>query len=127
AVAAAVGALLAPTFSEGIYYVTFFSAVAGISWYGGLGPAVFATVLIYLVANWFVVQGDRAFRFDSGTAAFLFACVALSLFSEMARRARLRAATSAQQVVSVVESIADGFIAVDSQWRCTYLNRAAEE
>ncbi len=126
AVAVAVGALLAPTFSDGIFFVTFFSAVAGISWLGGLGPAILATALIYLVANWFVVPSERAFTFDSGTAAFLFACVALALFSEVARRARLRAATSAQQVVSVVESIADGFIAVDSQWRCTYLNRAAE-
>ncbi len=127
AIASAVGALMAPTFSDNIYYVTFFSAVAAVSWYGGLGPAMLATALIYLVANWYVLPPDRVFQFDTGTAAFLFVCIGLAVFSEMARRARLRAATSAQQVVSVVESIADGFIAVDSRWRCTYLNRAAEE
>ena len=127
AVASAIGALLAPSFSDNIYYVTFFSAVVVVSWYGGLNPALFATVLIYLVANWYVIPEENRFRFDTSTAAFLFVCVALAVFSEMARSARLRAATSAQQVVSVVESIADGFIAVDSQWRCTYLNRAAEQ
>ena len=127
AVASAIGALMAPTFSDNIYYVTFFSAIVIVSWYGGLSPALFATALIYLVANWYVMRPEEAFRFNTGTAAFLFVCIAIAVFSEMARRARVRAATSAQQVVSVVESIADGFIAVDSQWRCTYLNRAAEQ
>lgn len=127
AVASAMGALLAPTFSENIYYVTFFTAVALVSWFGGLRPALLAIGLIWLVANWYVLEKDRQFRFDTGTVAFLFVCLALAMFSEIARRARMRAATSAQQVVSVVESIADGFIAVDSRWRCTYLNRAAEE
>jgi signal transduction histidine kinase/CheY-like chemotaxis protein/PAS domain-containing protein len=127
AVAGAMGALLAPTFSENIYYVTFFTAVALVSWFGGLRPALLAIGLIWLVANLYVMSDERAFRFDTGTVAFLFVCLALAMFSELARRARLRAATSAQQVVSVVESIADGFIAVDSRWICTYLNRAAEE
>jgi len=115
-----------PTISENIYYVTFFTAVALVSWFGGLRPALLTIGLIYLVASWYVLDEDRAFGFDTGTAAFLFVCLALAMFSEIARRARMRAATSAQQVVSVVESIADGFIAVDSRWRCTYLNRAAE-
>jgi PAS domain S-box-containing protein len=126
AVASAVGALLAPTFSDNIYYVTFFTAVSLVSWFGGLRPAILATILIYLIANWYVIRPEDAFRFNAATVAFLFVCTALALFSEVARRARVRAATSAQQVVSVVESIADGFIAVDSRWRCTYLNRAAE-
>lgn len=127
AVASAMGALLAPTFSENIYYVTFFTAVALVSWFGGLRPALLAIGLIWLVANWYVLEHERSFRVDTATVAFLFVCLALAMFSEIARRARMRAATSAQQVVSVVESIADGFIAVDSRWRCTYLNRAAEE
>ncbi len=127
AVASAMGALLAPTFSQNIYYVTFFTAVALVSWFGGLRPALVAIGLIYIVANGYVLDETKAYRFDASTAAFLFVCLALAMFSEVARRARVRAATSAQQVVSVVESIADGFIAVDSRWRCTYLNRAAEE
>jgi PAS domain S-box-containing protein len=126
AVASAVGALLAPSFSDNIYYVTFFTAVSLVSWFGGLRPALLATILIYLIANWYVIRPEEAFRFNAATVAFLFVCAALAIFSEVARRARVRAATSAQQVVSVVESIADGFIAVDSRWRCTYLNRAAE-
>ncbi len=40
---------------------------------------------------------------------------------------RRRAEASAEHVVSIVEKITDGFIAIDSNWRCAYLNRAAEE
>jgi len=126
AVAGAVGALLAPTFTDNIYYVTFFSAVAIVAWYGGLRPALLATLAIYVVANLFVVPEDRRFLPNAETVAFLFVCISLAVFSEVARAARRRAETSAQQVVSVVESIADGFLAVDGNWRCTYRNRAAE-
>ena len=43
------------------------------------------------------------------------------------RRALRRAEASAEQVVSIIESITDGFIAIDGHWRCTYMNRGAED
>ncbi len=89
AVAGAVGALLAPSFSDNIYYVTFFSAVAVVAWYGGLRPALAATIAIYVAANLFVMPEDRAFRLNSETVAFLFVCISLAVFSEVARSARL--------------------------------------
>ena len=69
----------------------------------------------------------RAFAFDVATFAYLFVCLVIALFSEAMRRALRRAEASAERVISIVESINDGFVAVDGDWPCTYMNRAAEE
>jgi PAS domain S-box-containing protein len=41
--------------------------------------------------------------------------------------ARAEAESAQQQVASILESITDGFMALDQQWRFTYMNKEAEE
>ena len=81
----------------------------------------------YLAANCFFVQPGTTFFFSSTSAAFAFVCVAIAVSSEARKRARRRAKSSADQVATIVESISDGFIAVDRQGDFTYANRAAAE
>jgi len=52
------------------------------------------------------------------------------IFSEVIterKNAELALQTASQQVSNILESIADAFIAIDSQWRYTYVNAAAEK
>jgi PAS domain S-box-containing protein len=127
AAASLISALLLPLMGANILFVTYMIAVIVAASYGGLRPALFATALGYLVANVaFVPEADR-YLVNWGTAAYFLGCVAIAILGETTRRARRRAATSAQRIVSLVESIPDGFVAVDERWRCTYMNRAAFE
>ncbi len=70
----------------------YIAAVAGASWYGGFGPALLATALSYLIANWYFIPTDGAFRPSATAFVFLFVCVAIGAFSEMSKRALRRAA-----------------------------------
>jgi PAS domain S-box-containing protein len=121
------GALLGKVFDTSVLFATYFAAVTFAAWYGGFGPGMFATALAYVAANWFFVPARNAFAFNFTSLAFVFVCVAIAIFSEAMKRAIRRARANAQQIVSLAESITDGFIVVDGQWRVTYMNRAAEE
>lgn len=103
------------------------AAVAAVSWYGGIGPALLATTLSYLVANWYFIARGDAFRPNATSFVYLFVCVAIGVFSEMSKRALRRARTNAEQVRLIVESITDGFVVVDKAWQLIYMNRATEE
>lgn len=129
AVAMAVAAtrVLSHTYDTRILILLYFAAVSFTAWFGGFFPALFAIVLSYLTANLFILPEKNRFELDYGTASFLIVSFAVAAFSEAMKRARRRAESSAQRVVSIVETISDGFIATDAEWRCTYMNRAAEE
>ena len=127
ALAAGLGGLLEQVVGSTILYVTFFAAVIFSAWYGGIGPGLLATAFTYVTANLYFISPKNAFVFNVATAAYLFVCVSIAALSEAMKRARRRAEASAEHVVSIVEKITDGFIAIDSNWRCAYLNRAAEE
>jgi PAS domain S-box-containing protein len=45
---------------------------------------------------------------------------------EAERAARAEAEASRERMAALLESIADGFLALDAEWRLTYVNRAAE-
>jgi PAS domain S-box-containing protein len=122
-----VGALLGKRFDTSVLFATYFAAVTFAAWYGGFGPGLFATGLAYVAANWFFVPPRYAFGFNFTSVAFVFVCAAIAIFSEAMRRAIRRASANAQQIVSIAQSITDGFVVVDRQWQITYMNRAAEE
>jgi PAS domain S-box-containing protein len=109
----------------GLLFAIFFGAVTFASWYGGLGPGAFATVLSYLVANWFFVEPRDKFVFNGTVAAYFFVCLAIAVFSEAMRQAVRQATLNARQIASILESMPDGFAALDSQRRFTYLNPGA--
>jgi PAS domain S-box-containing protein len=127
AAASLVSALLLPLLGTNILFVTYMMAVIYAARYGGVRPALFATALGYLVANLAFVPERDQFVVNWGTAAYFLGCAAIAFLGESTRRARRRAATSAQHVVALVESISDAFVAVDDNWRSTYMNRAAQE
>jgi len=122
-----IGALLASAFGDNVLFAAYFAAVAVAGWYGGFGPAMLATALSYMAANCFFVQPGTTFLFSSTSAAYAFVCLAIAISSEAMKRARRRAKSSADQVVTIVESISDGFIAIDRNGGFTYANRAAAE
>ncbi len=130
AAATLVGVLLASqfgTFGTALLFVVYFAVVAFAGWFGGFRPALFATLLSYLAANWLFIPTRDVFTLNPTVLAFVFVCLAVALFSEAMKRARHRAEASAEQIVALVESITDGFMAVDVQWRCKYMNSAAEQ
>jgi PAS domain S-box-containing protein len=125
---ASIGLRLFATSSDvGVLVLLYLAVVTFAAWYGGLGPALLATILGYLAANLFFIPTKSAFSLNYNSVTFILVCVAIALFSEAMKQARRRAETSAERVVSIVETITDGFIATDRDWKCTYMNRAAEE
>ena len=110
-----------------VLIATYCVAVSASAWYGGLGPGVLATVLGYLVANWYFVPQADAFRPTAVAFVYGFVCLAIAVFGEISRRALQRARANAAQIKLIVESIADGFVVVDGSWRLVYTNRATEE
>ena len=110
-----------------ILIAIYFAAVAAVGAIGGFGPALLATGLSYLVANWYFLPPNDSFHPNSTAFVYLFVCVAIAVFSEVAKRSLRRARANAEQVKLIVESITDGFVVVDSDWHLTYMNRATEE
>jgi len=130
AVAAIAIASLVPSFtasSVAVLIAVYCVAVSASAWYGGFWPAVLATALGYLIANWYFVPQADAFRPTAVAFVYVFVCVAIAAFGEVSRRAVQTAQANAAQVKLIVESIADGFVVVDGSWRVVYNNRATEE
>jgi two-component system CheB/CheR fusion protein len=135
--AAAVGSILLASLAStvavrgpqdtGLLFAIFFGAVTFASWYGGLGPGVLATLLSYLVANWLFVEPRDKFVLSGTVLAYFFVCLAIAAFSEAMRQAVKQATLNARQIASILESMPDGFVALDSQRRFTYLNPGAHE
>jgi PAS domain S-box-containing protein len=125
AVASVIVALMAKNVV--ILIAIYFTAVAAVGWIGGLGPALLATGLSYLTANWFFLPPGDAFKPNSTAFVYLFICLSIAVFSEISKRSMRRASTNAEQVKLIAHSITDGFVVVDSAWNLTYMNRATEE
>ncbi len=135
--AVAVVAVMAATFASGFVYqdsqstgllfALYFGAVTFASWYGGLGPCVLATLLSYLAANWFFLQPRDQFMFNGTVFAYFFVCLAIGVFSEAMKQAVRQAMVSARQIASILDSMPDGFVALDDLRRFTYLNPVAQQ
>jgi PAS domain S-box-containing protein len=128
AVALAASFLLWPLIKPNTY--TFFLAAVAVSaWYGGLGPALSCIVLADAANAYFFLP--PAYSVSVTVATFVrlltFSFVALLISSLSFRRQRAEEALreSTQGRINVLESITDGFVALDRQWRFTYLNRQA--
>ena len=113
--------------------VLFTLAVMGSAWYGGLRSGLLATVLSGTLGTYFFLmpfQGEHI----ADIALFTFAGVGISWMAEQLRLARTRAEISErntraahQQITEILESISDGFLALDRDFRFTYLNSTAEQ
>ncbi len=87
------------------------------AWFGGLHPALLATLLIYFVANIYVLSDEQAFKPNAQTVAFLVRVRFAGGVQRSGTFGPPPGRDEQRQVVSVVESIADGFLAVDNRWR----------
>jgi PAS domain S-box-containing protein len=125
-------------------YSTFYWAVFVTAWAGGFVPGLAATLISGLVAQYFLIEPLYTFRGASngdlvGTGLFVitgalmsFLCDALRSATENSMMSAVRAKASARDARiarererSILESIADGFLAFDHQWRINFSNDPA--
>ncbi len=133
AVATVVRWLLGPLLADHLPFLTFYIAVAVTAWYGGLRPALLATVLGFIAAFAFFVptspepslrqiaisQWDDWVRYFIVTAAF-------AIFGEAKKDALNRAELRRETLEVTLSSIGDGVVVTDTEGRVTSLNPIAE-
>jgi signal transduction histidine kinase len=99
---------------------------------GGLGPGLFAAVVGTLLGNAFLPPTTPFTARVTATTGVLVVAVLVAWLGHTLRRARRTAQASAREarqlatrLTSVLESTTDGVLALDRDWRITYLNRRA--
>lgn len=100
--------------------------------FGGLGPGLLATLLCFVEAEYFVVEHLSSFalrdlRDWDRLLALLLTGVLASVFSMILKRSSKQLAAAHRKTSAILDSIHDGFVAFDHQWRYTYVNRSASE
>jgi PAS domain S-box-containing protein len=108
-------------------YITFFPAIVLSTWYGGILPGIVTTLLSGAFAHVFV---DGVFPSDRSSWIRIVLFLAMSgmmvwVIAEL-RNAQTRLEVATRQISYVLETIQDGFVALDAEWRYTYINAAAE-
>jgi PAS domain S-box-containing protein len=116
--------LLTPWLGHALPLATVFAAVAVSAWLGGYRPAIFATLAGYAASMYLFVDPRVLPLFDTageviGFALYLASCAVIIVFGAGMRHAERR-------VTRLLESITDAFVAVDRDWRYTYVNAEAE-
>jgi len=131
--------LLLHTFlEERSAFLLFAPAVMASAWYGGLRSGLLATLLSDLLGGYFVLRPFENRAGENSVDALelvLFSStgVGISWMAEQLRIAR-RAAENReretraahQQITGILESVSDGFQALDSDFRFIYVNSTAE-
>src|SRR5437868_200251 len=127
--------LIRPSLSDPVFAL-FFVAVLVSSWYGGLGPGLFATALSVILADYYVFPPLGRLLLDVDTVLRLGVEViaALMISSLTAARRRIAATLREQreqlqaardQFEVILGSVADGIVAEASDGRLLYANAAA--
>lgn len=137
--------LLNPFLGQSLALVTLYGAIAYISRIGGLWPTLFSAVLGYFLCNYFIIAPQFAFNFGLnqiiGFAAYSFTCGIIIWLGELTHKTQKRLQqkeTERQAVVAelresernvrtILESITDSFYTLDTDWRFSYVNPAAEK
>lgn len=114
-------------------------AVAAAAIYGGLWPGLFVTTVGGVLANIYFVAPRGQFDISLGTPLLQFLLFigvggAISLVAEYGLRrkaeadiAQADARRESERKEAILESITDGFIALNADWQLTYVNSAAED
>jgi len=89
---------LDPVLGDHHPFTLYFAAVALTAWYGGFGPAFFATMASYFAADWFFITPRFELNLPHtnldefiALVAFLFSCLAIAFTSQRMRTALVRA------------------------------------
>jgi PAS domain S-box-containing protein len=136
--------LLDPVLGNNLQLLTFYGAVAIAVWFGGWRPAIVASVLGYIAADYLFVPPRYQIVFDTPTMAgligYALCCAVIIYLGERMHRtnARLTLESTERQRIeadlagekellsTTLASIGDGVIVTDTQGRITSLNAAAE-
>jgi len=130
--------LMDPLLGGGYPFVTLFGGVAVAVWFGGYRPALVTAVAGYALANYFFVDPRGTLSWHGAgeviaLMAYALSCALIIGFGEAMHGARERASSQRlkfsegqQRMASIVDSISDGFYAVDRDWRLLYINAEAE-
>ncbi|MBI1333055.1 MAG: response regulator [Armatimonadetes bacterium] len=106
---------------------------------GGFGPGIFTAILSLLTAKFLFIPDLYSFNIADPVAKvgmmssainWLVICIICELLREAARSYRGAASERDYQrdhLSVVLDSISDGFFAVDNDWRITHANRAMRE
>ena len=123
----------APSWQAPLLLFTLAVAVSAIR--GGVGPGIFSTILgVFGVEYFFPPKGTfltiAPEYLTAGVrqmAVFFVVGIVVSLVSGKLRQLRWEALELATQRNEILESITDGFVALDANDRFVYLNRAAAQ
>ena len=107
--ALAVTFLIAP-YLQRLIFVLFWPAVIGAAWFGGVGPALLASVLSVLLVDYFLIGPPGQLTVASPEdlvpfAAFLFSSTAVALLTDATRIARRTAAQAASRNAELVHEM----------------------
>ncbi len=129
--------LLAPVLHERAAFLLYGLAIMICSWIGGQRLGLMATALAVPAGTWLFVKPfseASPLQVEGQILLFLIEGFGISLLAGQLRRARLRAEQEAQnatrsraELLDLVQSLDQGFQAFDSDFRLTFMNRAAED
>jgi PAS domain S-box-containing protein len=127
-VLAALAANFMPIIGQRLPFIFFFAAVALTARLCGFGPAVMATVLSGLLANFFFLPPYFSFAFGANALVqvFLFVVVSLVITSVALQKsaAEMAAFRSQSQLAETLRTITEGLISYSPDWTITYVNPA---
>ncbi len=127
-VMAALAANFMPVIGQRLPFFFFFAAVALTARLCGFGPAVMATVLSGLLANFFFLPPYFSFGFgpNAFVQVFLFIVVSLVITSVALQKsaAEMAAFRSQSQLAETLRTITEGLISYSPDWTITYVNPA---
>ncbi|MBF2063073.1 MAG: PAS domain S-box protein [Calothrix sp. C42_A2020_038] len=124
-------------------FLLFPGAVILSSWYGGIRVGLVATSLAAIASRYFFIFPIYSFNLDIPNSIrlgiFISEGILISFSCQMLRNATVRANETLhklkvtenmleqrkQQELNILESITDGFFALDREWRFTYMNSLA--
>jgi PAS domain S-box-containing protein len=117
-----------PIAGQRLPFLFFFGAVALTARLCGFGPAVMATVLSGVVANFFFLPPYLSLRFgpNSLLQVFLFCMISLLITSVALQKsaAEMAAFKSQSQLAETLRTITEGFISYGPDWTINYVNPA---
>jgi len=127
-VLAALAANFLPIAGQRLPFFFFFAAVALTARLCGFGPAVMATVLSGLLANYFFLPPYFSFGFGPNALiqVVLFVMVSLLITSVALQKsaAEMVAFKSQSQLAETLRTITEGFISYSPDWTINYVNPA---
>ena len=137
AAAAVVGATLLrfavdPFLGDAAQFVTFFVAIVLTGAVAGRKPAFLATVLSIVAVEYFFILPARQHLLPtqaaSGLTVGMFAMAAgfIAWIAGRMHNAQSKARTQADRATGILDSMGDGYLAIDRRWTITAINGAAE-